>query len=160
LVQKLRGFQSWHVCTRIIFSFYSCPIANHGGYLCTDHVHVSTYLVTTKGITYLPAYVVTTYIPLPILLYMMLTYRCCSILISSENLWFRFEGFETFDRTPDLLPELVLHISRLLVLGSIHPKQINRMQKKFGNTNILLFKIQNVLSQDLYLPSRSLNLFS
>jgi hypothetical protein len=111
---------------------------NHGGYLCTDHVHVSTYLVTTKGITYLPANIVTTYIPLPILLYMMLTYGCWSILTSSENLWFQFHDFETFDRTSDLLPDLVLHISRLLVLGSIHPKQINRMQKKFGEHKHLI----------------------
>jgi hypothetical protein len=160
LVQKLRGFQSWHVWTRIIFLFYSYPIANHADYLCTGHVHVSTYLVATKCIIYLPAYIVTTYIPLPILLYTMLTYSCCSILIPSENLWFRIEDFETFDKTSNLLPDLVLHISRLLVLGSIHPKQINRMQKKFGNINIFLFKIQNVLSQDLYLSSGSLNLFS
>lgn len=160
MVQKLRGFQSLHVWTRIIFSFYSCPIIMVVTYVLTMCMCLSTYLVTTKGITYLPACIVTTYIPLPILLYMMLTYGCWSILTSSENLWFQFDDFETFDRTSDLLPDLVLHISRLLVLGSIHPKQINRMQKKFGNTNILLFKIQNVLSQDLYLPSRSLNLFS
>ncbi len=97
MVQKLRGFQSWHVWARIIFSLYSCPKTNHGGYLCTDHVNVSTYLVATKGITYLPAYIVTNYIPLAILLYMMLTYWCCSIL-TSENLWFRFDDFESASR--------------------------------------------------------------
>jgi hypothetical protein len=35
-----------------IFSLYSCPIASS----CTDHVHVPTYLVATKCISYLPSY--------------------------------------------------------------------------------------------------------
>jgi hypothetical protein len=34
------------------FSLWSYPIANHGHYLCINHPHTSTYLVTTKWHVY------------------------------------------------------------------------------------------------------------
>jgi hypothetical protein len=54
----------WYV-DRKHFLLYSCPLANHHGWLCIDYLHVSTYLLVTKCLTlctFLPTYIITTYI--------------------------------------------------------------------------------------------------
>jgi hypothetical protein len=42
------------------FWLCSCPLANHGGELCTNHPGKSTYLVTAKCLTHLRTYIITT----------------------------------------------------------------------------------------------------
>ncbi len=47
-----RPYKMDDMWTRKTFSLYSIPIPKHGGYVCTNHTHTSTYLVATKCLTY------------------------------------------------------------------------------------------------------------